>query len=172
MKIRKRFTEDSYRKEPWFRAVCDALLSCKNEEEMADFLRDIGTLSELQAWGERLEVAKNLAKGLSYRDVAAMTGASTTTVTRVARFIENGPGGYRKYLQVHRHHRMGAQMKSPSSQSGFSTRGTEDRGGEPAAMIAQEIKDRNVESALHAEFPERNGHKNISVLQKYLDKKN
>ncbi len=106
MPTRKRFTEDAYRKEPWFRALCQALLTCKNEEDMGSFLRDVGTLSELQAWGERLEVARQLSKGLSYREVARITGASTTTVTRVAKFIENGPGGYRKILHVHRHHRM------------------------------------------------------------------
>lgn len=104
--IRPRFTEDSWRREPWFRSVCSAFLDCKTEDDMANFLRDIATLSELQAMGERLEVAKQLAKGLSYRAVAANTGASTTTVTRVAKFIENGEGGYRKFLNVHRHHRL------------------------------------------------------------------
>ncbi|PIR49260.1 hypothetical protein COU80_00735 [Candidatus Peregrinibacteria bacterium CG10_big_fil_rev_8_21_14_0_10_55_24] len=99
---KKRFTEDSYRKEPWFRALCSAMVSCKSEEQMADLLRDVGTLGELQSWSERLEVAKLLAQGLSYREVAERTGASTTTVTRVARFIENGPGGYRRYLGVSR----------------------------------------------------------------------
>lgn len=69
-------------------------------------LRDIATLGELQIWGERLEVAKHLVKGLSYRQVAALTGASTTTVTRVAKTIENGTGGYRKLLHAHRHHRL------------------------------------------------------------------
>ena len=106
MPTRKRFTEDAYRKEPWFRALCQALLSCKSEEEVSNFLRDVGTLSELQAWSERFEVARQLSKGLSYREVARLTGASTTTVTRVAKFIENGPGGYRSILHVHRHHRM------------------------------------------------------------------
>jgi len=99
-----RFTEDSWRKDPSFRALCMALLSCKSEEEMANFLRDIGTLAELQSWSERLEVAKQLSRGFSYRQVAMNTGASTTTVTRVAKFIENGPGGYRRYLKTHRHH--------------------------------------------------------------------
>ncbi|MSR87215.1 hypothetical protein EXS70_03525 [Candidatus Peribacteria bacterium] len=106
MPTRKRFTEDAYRKEPWFRSLCQAMLMCKSEEDMSNFLRDVGTLSELQAWGERLEVARQLSRGLSYREVARLTGASTTTVTRVAKFIENGPGGYRKILNVHRHHRM------------------------------------------------------------------
>ncbi len=79
---------------------------------MADLLRDIGTLSELQAWSERLEVAKLIAQGMSYREVAKKTGASTTTVTRVAKFIENGPGGYRKFLNAHRHHRMHSKPAS------------------------------------------------------------
>jgi len=79
---------------------------------MANFLRDIGTLSELQAWSERLEVARLLGKGLSYRQIAKETGASTTTVTRVAHFLENGEGGYRRFLNVHRHHRM---LQKPST---------------------------------------------------------
>ena len=73
---------------------------------MADFLRDIATLRELQAWGERLEVCKLLVQGLSYRAIASQTGASTTTVTRVAKFLENGAGGYRRRFHVHRHHRL------------------------------------------------------------------
>lgn len=74
-------------------------------------LRDIATLSELQAFSERLEVARLLSQGLSYRKVAAQTGASTTTVTRVAHFLENGEGGYRKVLNTHRHHRMKVDAK-------------------------------------------------------------
>ena len=110
--MKRRFIEDSWRKEPWFKSLCSALLGCKTEADMANFLRDIGTLSELQAWSERLEVARLLAKGLSYRVVAKNTGASTTTVTRVAKFIENGEGGYRKFLNVHRHHRLMSQVAS------------------------------------------------------------
>lgn len=83
-----------------------AMLACKSEEEMANFLRDIGTLSELQAWSERFEVAKQLAQGKTYREIAKNTGASTTTVTRDAKFLENGEGGYRSILNAPRHHRM------------------------------------------------------------------
>ena len=141
MPTRKRFTEDAYRKEPWFRALCQAMLTCKNEDEMGSFLRDVGTLSELQAWGERLEVARQLSKGLSYREVARLTGASTTTVTRVAKFIENGPGGYRKILHVHRHHRM-------------------QKGHSEASQKVPETHQKTQESAVPS-----------SVLQKYLERK-
>ncbi|MBU0767238.1 trp operon repressor [Patescibacteria group bacterium] len=101
--VKQRITEGNWRRDPRFRGLCSAIRSCKNEEEIADLLRDVGTLSELQAWSERLEVAKQLARGFSYRQVAENTGASTTTVTRVAKFIENGPGGYRRFLKSKHH---------------------------------------------------------------------
>ncbi|TSC79020.1 MAG: TrpR-like protein YerC/YecD [Candidatus Peregrinibacteria bacterium Gr01-1014_25] len=105
--MKRRFTEDSWRKEPWFRALVAALrTAARSEEDMENVLRDIGTLSELHAWSERLEIARLIAKGLSYRQVADAAKASTTTVTRVANAVENGTGGYRKVLHAHRHHRL------------------------------------------------------------------
>ena len=113
---KKRFTENGWRKDPWFRSLCSALSACKSEEEIADFLRDIGTLSELQAWSERLEVAKQLAQGISYRKVSENTGASTTTVTRVARFLENGEGGYRRILHAYHHQRLALDEQTPKDE--------------------------------------------------------
>ncbi len=112
---RRRLTEQTWRDDPWFKGLCSALKSCKTEEEAANLLRDVGTLSELQAWSERLEVAKHLSRGLSYRQVAESTGASTTTVTRVAKFIENGEGGYRKFLKLQR--RSGASAEEEVMQA-------------------------------------------------------
>lgn len=153
---KRRFTEDSYRKEPWFRALCAAFLSCKTEEEMADFLRDAATLSELQALSERLEVAKELSQGLSYRQIAKNTGASTTTVTRVGWHLENGTGGYRKFLKTHRHHRM---KNSKSSELKNTT--------ELSIKLNNEstIIDQNLRSGQSSET------QTMSVLQKYLGKK-
>lgn len=115
---KKRFTEDSWRKEPWLKALVQAMTALKSEEDMGSFLRDIGTLSELQAWGERFEVAKQLAQGITYREIAKNTGASTTTVTRVAKFLENGEGGYRNVLNAHRHHRMVSSMPKVHAHAG------------------------------------------------------
>ena len=95
---KRRFTEQGWQKDPWFRGLCSALASCNGEDEIAEFLRDLGSLSELQSWSERLEVAKLLSQGFTYREVAKHTGASTTTVTRVTKSIENGTGAYQKYL--------------------------------------------------------------------------
>lgn len=94
---KRRFTEESWKNDPWFQGLVSAFSGLKQREDVEHFLRDIATLSELQALSERWEVCKQLNKGLSYRQVAANTGASTTTVTRVAKFLENG-SGYRKLL--------------------------------------------------------------------------
>lgn len=101
---RKSFTESAWRTDPWFRNLCKAILSCKTEQRAADFLRDIGTLMELQAWSERFEIASRIAEGQTYRAITKGTGASTTTVTRVASFLFDGEGGYRKALNVKNHH--------------------------------------------------------------------
>jgi len=107
---KRRFTEGTWKKDTWFRALSSTLVSLKTEADMAAFLRDIGTLSELQAWSERLEVARELTRGMSYREVAMNTGASTATVTRVAKFLESG-SGYRSVLGGQKHHRHSSSLR-------------------------------------------------------------
>ena len=103
--MKRSFRENNWRKSPEFRALCAAFMRCRTVREAANFLRDVATLSEMQALSERLEVASLLLSGLSYREVAQKTGASTATITRVAGFLNNGEGGYRKALgKDHRHH--------------------------------------------------------------------
>lgn len=76
----------------------DALLSLKNREECAAFLRDLCTVSELEALSERLAIAERVSKDESYLSIATDLGASTTTVTRVAHWLNHGMGGYRAVL--------------------------------------------------------------------------
>ena len=92
---KRHFDEATYGKEPRFKALVTAFLQCKSSAEMTQFLRDIATLSELHAFSERLEVARLLLQGKTYRTIAKQTGASTTTVTRVAAFLERPSSGYR-----------------------------------------------------------------------------
>lgn len=120
---KRTFTEKDYAKHPWFRALCSAIASCKNEQEAAEFLRDIATLSELQSFGERLEVAKQLSRGLTYREVAKNTGASTTTVTRVAKFMQNGEGGYARFLHQERTQREKNRFETPEDVKSAATQG-------------------------------------------------
>lgn len=68
--------------------------------DAARFLRDLATPAEIEAFAERWRIARLLDQGdLSYREIAAQTGASTTTVGRVARFLrEENHQGYRLVL--------------------------------------------------------------------------
>jgi TrpR-related protein YerC/YecD len=81
-------------------ALVRALLSLDSAEEVRAFLNDLCTPAELRAFAERFKVARLLDEGThSYRDIAMLTGASTTTVTRVARFLREMPHqGYRLVL--------------------------------------------------------------------------
>jgi TrpR-related protein YerC/YecD len=79
----------------------EALLLLKNKNEVNDFLKDLCTPAELKALEERWSVAQLLYEdNLSYRDIATKLETSTTTVTRVARFLSNEPyQGYKKILK-------------------------------------------------------------------------
>lgn len=81
-------------------ALCGALLTLETIEEARRFLRDLATPGELQALAERWRVARLLDEGeKSYREISAETGVSTTTVTRVARFLtQEDHQGYRLVL--------------------------------------------------------------------------
>jgi|TARA_X000000950_G_scaffold120191_1_gene150639 TrpR-related protein YerC/YecD len=78
-----------------------ALLLLKNKNEVNDFLKDLCTPAELKALEERWSVAQLLYENtLSYREIATKLETSTTTVTRVARFLSNEPyQGYKKILK-------------------------------------------------------------------------
>lgn len=81
-----------------FKKVCKAFVGLKNEKEVFALLRDICSISEISAMAERLEVAEQVEKWLSYRAISKNTGASTATVTRVAHWLHNGMGGYHSVL--------------------------------------------------------------------------
>lgn len=75
-----------------------AVLSLENEEECAAFFSDICTIQELEAFIQRLEVAKQLLNGNNYNDISKSVGSSTATICRVAKCIKYGDGGYSTVL--------------------------------------------------------------------------
>ena len=77
----------------------NAILTLRTRAELERFLRDLCTLSELEAMAHRWEVARLVDRGLPYLEIAATTHASTTTVTRVAHWLRHGEGGYRLALE-------------------------------------------------------------------------
>jgi TrpR-related protein YerC/YecD len=76
----------------------EVISSLESPREAQQFLRDLCTLSELEAMAHRWQVARLLDRGLPYQNIAERTHASTTTVTRVAHWLRFGEGGYRLLL--------------------------------------------------------------------------
>ncbi len=79
---------------PWLTSeieqLCEAMRSMRSVDELERFLRDLCTVGELETLAHRWQVAQK-------------TGASTTTVTRVAQWLKRGEGGYRLALdRLHR----------------------------------------------------------------------
>jgi len=72
----------------------EVILSLKSTKECKAFLRDVCTLSEIEAMIERFQVAKMVKDNVPYREISKKTGSSTATVTRVAHWLHHGMGGY------------------------------------------------------------------------------
>ncbi|TAL91719.1 MAG: TrpR, YerC/YecD [Rhodanobacter sp.] len=75
-------------------SLYQALLSLKNSAEMAAFLRDLCTPAELEVLVDRWRVVPYLLEGVSYRETHERTAVSITTIGRVARYLNQGSGGY------------------------------------------------------------------------------
>lgn len=82
-----------------FDDLVTAFLSLPSPEVAAAFLRDLCTATELDAMGQRLQVARLVDEGVPYQEISRRTGASTATVTRVAQWLHHGEGGYREVLK-------------------------------------------------------------------------
>ena len=78
--------------------LAKAFLKLKTDQEVANFLRDLLTIKEFEEFANRLEMARLLKQGLSYKAIAKKLKVSTTTVTRTAHWLFRGCGGYEKVL--------------------------------------------------------------------------
>jgi TrpR-related protein YerC/YecD len=77
------------------RALCAAIVALRSVDECRNFFRDLCTPAELQAMADRWAVVECLDRGLPYREIHRQTGVSVTTISRVARCLTLGNGGYR-----------------------------------------------------------------------------
>jgi len=73
----------------------EAVLALKTKDECNKFFRDLCTLEEMAGLTDRWQMVKLIVKGMSYRDIADKLSVSTTTVARVANWLNQGKGGYR-----------------------------------------------------------------------------
>lgn len=71
-----------------------AILTLENKDECYDFFEDVCTINEILSLSQRYEVAAMLREKRTYQEIAAETGASTATISRVNRSLNYGNDGY------------------------------------------------------------------------------
>ena len=76
----------------------DVILALEDREQAAAFFRDLCTRRELEEMSRRWGVVRMLAAGTPYRRIAADTGVSTATITRINQWLRHGRGGYHDAL--------------------------------------------------------------------------
>lgn len=89
-----------------YRSLLQALLALRDTNEARRFLRDLLTEPELAEFSRRWQAARLLSRAVPYTEVQRATGLSSTTVARVARWLQRGRGGYQlmiKRLKVNHH---------------------------------------------------------------------
>ena len=75
------------------------VLSLKNIDDCYKFFEDICTIKEMQDLAQRMDVARLLAEGKVYSEIAKITGASSATISRVNKCLMYGTGGYKEILE-------------------------------------------------------------------------
>lgn len=78
------------RKSEFADQLFDALLTLKTREEYYKFFSDACTPKEIETIAQRFVVAKLLDEKKVYSDIVKSTGASTATISRVSRSINEG----------------------------------------------------------------------------------
>jgi TrpR-related protein YerC/YecD len=77
-----------------FRQLIQAISLLEDQEETMAFFMDLCTPAELESMADRWQVVPLLKQGIPYRTIHDETGVSVTTITRVARSLTMGSGGY------------------------------------------------------------------------------
>ena len=103
-----------------------AFLSLTDIEECKAFFRDLLTSKETVDLSSRLEVARLLMLGVNYIDIAARTGASTATISRVSKSLTGASGGYRTVL---------ARLEAGVEKQSGNTISLDSLSGEEAAAV-------------------------------------
>ncbi len=92
-----------------------AILSLQSMDECERFLRDLCSIQELRAMTERWRIARLVWQGIPYRAITLQTGASSTTIARVAHWLQYGEGGYQelclKFLGASMHAQTAQEMQ-------------------------------------------------------------
>ena len=85
--------------------LLEAVLELKNIDEAKAFFRDLLTKNELEEFGNRFLAAQMLERKISYTTIAGKTGLSSTTIARIAKWLNKGMGGYKLIIKrFNKHH--------------------------------------------------------------------
>src|SRR4030043_1518792 len=80
----------------------DMIALLKNRDEVKQFFKDLLTLSEVVMISRRLQIAKMLLEGYTYREVQDKLKVGVPTIVSVERWLNQGFGGYRNIIQRHK----------------------------------------------------------------------
>lgn len=86
--------------------LIEVITDLESPEVCKRFFTDLCTPQELKSLSDRWEVAKLIYQQVPYRKISELTGASTATITRVARSLLHGESGYHAVL----HARLGQKI--------------------------------------------------------------
>ena len=75
------------------------ILDLRNLAEAKKFFRDLLTETEIIEFGHRWQAAKMLEKHIPYSQIEKATGLSSRTGARVAKWLNQGMGGYKSVLK-------------------------------------------------------------------------
>jgi TrpR-related protein YerC/YecD len=104
--------------------LCRALLAMRDVGEMRAFLRDLCTPAEVEALVDRWSVVPHLLAGTPYREIHDLTAVSITTIGRVARYLNQGNGGYLAAAARAQQSRRPRRAAGVNSEPGLSRRST------------------------------------------------
>lgn len=77
----------------------EAVLKLDNVEECYRFFDDLCTVNEIEAFGQRLSVAKMLYEKMTYQEIERITGISAATISKISKSFSYGPGGYEMIIK-------------------------------------------------------------------------
>jgi TrpR-related protein YerC/YecD len=83
---------------PEFIDFFKSFLVLRNEEEIANFLKDLMTMKELENFARRLKAAQMLEAGNGYNEIERLTGLSSATIAKVSESMKYGYDGYKLVL--------------------------------------------------------------------------
>jgi Trp operon repressor len=84
---------------PHLRQLWQLLASIENEKEAKMLMEDLLTPQEIESIAERWQIVQQLDKELPQREIAEKLKASIVKVTRGARVLRYGSGGFRHFLE-------------------------------------------------------------------------